>query len=93
MIDRSGPAVRAALAQHAPADCARFERELRNAVRQAQTDLDLSCIDVVLRRGHTRAVIAANPIEPHELAQIERARAGDVAGLRERRDDGTWVTL
>jgi hypothetical protein len=92
-IERSGPAVRAALAQHTPPDCARFESELREALHRAQDDLDLAGVEVVLRHWHALATMAANPLSEHELAQIARARAGDVTGLRERRDDGTWVTL
>ena len=92
-IERSGPAVRAALAQHAPHECARFERELRDALHRAQADLDLTDPETVLRRWHALATMAANPLTEPELAQVTRARAGDVTGLRERRHDGTWLTV
>lgn len=92
-IERSGPAIRAALAQHTPQDCARFENELREALHRAQADLDLTDVETVLRRWHALATMAANPLSEHELTQIARVRTGDVTGLRERRDDGTWRTL
>ena len=92
-IERSGPAVRAALAQHAPQQCARFESELREALRRAQQDFDLVGVQTVLQRWHALATIAANPLSDHELAHVARARAGDLTGLRERRDDGTWHVL
>lgn len=92
-IERSGPAVRAALAQHAPQDCARFENELRDALHRAQTDLDVTGVEQVLHRWHAVATLAANPLSDLELTQLARARAGDVTGLRERIGHGTWRTL
>lgn len=93
IIERSGPAVRAALTQHAPQDRARFESELRGALHRAQDDLDLTGVETVLRRWHALATLAANPLSEHELAQIARAWTGDNTGLRERHDDGSWHTL
>lgn len=89
-IERAGPAVRAALAEHAPQNCARFEDELREALHHAQADLDLTRVERLLRRWHA---MAANPLSDLELAHLARARAGDVTGLRERLDDRTWRTL
>jgi hypothetical protein len=93
VIDRSGPAVRAALGRHAPEDCARFESEFRLALRRADDDLDLAPVERVLRRWHALATMAANPLTAEERDQVARAKAGDVTGLRQRADDGTWVTL
>jgi hypothetical protein len=93
IVDRSGPAIRAALAAHAPQDVARFERELREALHLAETDRDLDRVDRLIRHWHALATLAANPLTEAERAQLTRARAGDVSGLRARRDDGTWATL
>jgi hypothetical protein len=93
VVHRSGPGIRAALAAHAPQDVARFERELRDALHRAETDLDLDRVDRLLGRWHALATLAANPLTEAEQAQLARARAGDVTGLRARRDDGTWTTL
>ena len=41
-IERTGPAIRAALVEHAPQDAARFESELRDALSHATADLDLA---------------------------------------------------
>lgn len=92
-IERSGPAVRAALADHAPQDLARFETELRDALARAAEDLDLAGVDAVLTRWHALAVMAANPLSDDERAQLERAKAGDFSGLRARDEHGNWITL
>lgn len=92
-IERSGPAIRAALARYAPEDCARFEDELRDALHHAEDDLDLTGVEVVVRRWHALATMAANPLDEQELAQVARAKSGDFTGLHQRKDDGTWVTV
>ncbi len=92
-VQRSGPAVRASLAEHAPAECSQFEAELRDALARASADLDLTRVDAVLTRWHARATIVANPLTPVEEALVQRARAGDFTGLLVRGDDGAWTTL
>lgn len=92
-IERSGPAIRAALAEHAPEDQARFEAEFRAALATAATDLDLSEVEKVLARWHALATMAANPLITGEQAQLDRARAGDVTGLYARDEAGNWVQL
>jgi Family of unknown function (DUF6247) len=92
-VERTGPAISAALAAHAPDDEPRFVAELRAALAAAGRDLDLTGPQAVLCRWHARAVMAANPLSPDELAQIERAKTGDFTGFSVRRDDGTWTTL
>ena len=47
----------------------------------------------VLERRRVRAAIAAHPLSTAELRQLERARAGDLRGLRVRDDLGDWATL
>ena len=56
-------------------------------------DLDLTQVEAVLARWYPRAVIAANPLTPGERQQVERAKDGDLTGLRVRNPDGTWTTL
>jgi uncharacterized membrane protein len=92
-IERTGPAIRAALAAHAPEDEARFVAELRDALARAEQDLDLAGPQTVLRRWHARALMAANPLSADELAQLQRAGAGDLTGFVEHHDDGTTSTL
>ncbi len=92
-IERSGPAIRMALAQHAPEDCARFESELRDALHRAEDDLDLTGVEVVLQRWHGLTTMAANALSEQELAQVAGARSGRFTGLRQRNGDGTWLTL
>ena len=88
-VERTGPGIRAALAAHAPEDEARFASELRDALARAGEDLDLAAPQAVLRRWHARAVMAANPLSAEELAQVERAKAGDFTGFAVQRGDGT----
>ncbi len=89
VIQRSGPAIRAALAEYAPEDCTHFEAELRGALRRAEDDLDVAGIERVVERWHGVATMAANPLTEQELAQVVRARAVNFSGLRQRHDDGT----
>jgi hypothetical protein len=37
--------------------------------------------------------MAANPLSAEELAQLQRARTGDLSGFVEHNDDGTTSTL
>lgn len=93
-IQRSGPAIRAALAEHGIAgQMERFEVEIRAALARAADDLDVACIDRVLGRWHALATMAANPLSGDEQAQIARAKVGDLAGLRARDEHGNWITL
>jgi hypothetical protein len=91
-VERSAPAIRAALVEHAPGDVARFEADLRAALTKAAEDLDLARVAAVLDRWHALAVMAANPLTASEATQLARARTGDVSGLRQRGTDGTWTT-
>jgi hypothetical protein len=93
IIERSGPAIQAALVAHAPERWAQFEAELRSALAQAAEDLDLSGPQAVLTRWHAVATMAANPLTDDEREQIERAKAGDYTGLRALDENGNWVRL
>jgi hypothetical protein len=93
-VQRSGPAIRAALAEHGVSgQLERFEHEMRAALIRAADELDLVGVDAVLSRWHALATMAANPLTDDEQAQVARAKAGDVAGLRTRDEHGNWITL
>ncbi|MGQ0719620.1 MAG: DUF6247 family protein [Pseudonocardiales bacterium] len=92
-IERSGPAIRAALAEYAPGDEHRFAAELRTALTRAGADLDLAGPQAVLARWHALATMAANPLTAEEQAQVARAKSGDFTGFSVRDEHGTWTTL
>jgi hypothetical protein len=74
-IERTGPAVRAALA---PADRAEFVAQFRIALAAADDTLDLTPVTEVIDRWWVRAVLTANPeIEAGALADQRRIEAGD----------------
>ena len=92
-IDRTGLAIRAALAQAAPEECAQFEVDFQQAVARASQTFDLAPLDATLERWWGIAVIRANPLSKHEHAQLARAKAGDFTGLLTRDEQGDWVRL
>lgn len=92
-IERSGPAIRAALAELAPGECAEFEAEVRAALARADSDLDLAPIERVLNRWWGIATIRANPLSDAERDQVARARSGDETGWIVRDEDGTRTRL
>jgi Family of unknown function (DUF6247) len=92
-VERTGPAIRAVLGEHAPAESARFESELRQALTQAGGTLDLSGVEEVMARWHAVAVMIVNPLGEAEQAQVRRARSGDYHGLRARDERGNWATV
>lgn len=88
-IERSGPAVLTALLENRPEDAARFKVELRAALSDAAADLDLAPTLEVLARWHALATMAANPLSAEEVAQLDRARAGDFTGWWARDEGGS----
>ena len=92
-IERTGLAIRAALATHSPSDEPQFVAELRAALIDAGQNLDLAGPQAVFCRWHARALMAVNPLSADDHTQIERAKAGDFTGFSVRHDDGTWTTL
>ena len=89
MIERSGPAVWAALLAYAPADeRAQFEAEFRSALALAAKNFDLSGPQAVLTRWHALATMAANPPTAEECEQVERAKVGDYSGLSTLDENG-----
>ena len=79
-IERSGPAVRAALAECAPQECGVFEEQFRQALLDAEQRFDLGPAEAVLDRWWGIAALRANPLSPTEQALVARARAGDDTG-------------
>ncbi|MBA2324505.1 MAG: hypothetical protein H0V92_11015 [Pseudonocardiales bacterium] len=92
-IERSGPAVRAALARFAPDEVTDFETEFGQAIAAAAASLDLAGPLAVLDRWWGIAAIRANPLSDAERDQLDRARKGDFAGLMTRDEHGDWVRL
>ncbi len=92
-IERSGPAIRAALAEVSPEECTEFEAEFAQALGRAGAEFNLAPAEKVLDRWWGIAVIRANPLSEKEQAQVARAKAGDFTGLLARDEDGNWVRL
>lgn len=57
---RSGPAIRALLAEVSPAKCAEFERDFAAAAEQAGRDVDIAPLDDVLDRWWRIAAVRGN---------------------------------
>lgn len=92
-IERSGPAIRAALAEVSPEECAEFEAEFAQALMRAGSEFDLVPAEQVLDRWWGIAVIRANPLSEEEQAQVARANTGDFTGLLARDECGNRVRL
>ncbi|HET9256735.1 MAG TPA: DUF6247 family protein [Pseudonocardiaceae bacterium] len=92
-IERSGPAIRAALAELSADECAQFGAEFHQALGHAAETFDLAPVDAVLDRWWGIAAIRANPLSEHEQAQVDRAHTGDFTGLLARDEQGNWVRL
>ena len=86
----SGGAVREWLQQHSPAELPAFEQEFSDALHTALTSFDLSAANRVVRRWWLLAVGRSQPATPDELDLVDRARRGDLAGLRVLQPDGTF---
>ncbi|BBX82181.1 DUF6247 family protein [Mycolicibacterium aubagnense] len=92
-LERTGPAIRAVLAELDPAACSEFEWEFRIAL--AETDLaddfDLGRLNAVLDRWLGIAYLRLHPPTAAERAVVEQVRRGDFTGLRTRTAAGEWV--
>jgi hypothetical protein len=74
-VERTGPAIRAALD---PDRRAEFETDFRAALGHADDTLDLTAVTEVVDRWWARAVLTANPeVEAGALADQRRVEAGD----------------
>ena len=93
-ISRTGPAIKAALAEYgADGEADQFVGELQDALTHATATLDLSETETLLDRWHALATMAVNPLSQAEQAQLARARSGDMTGLRAQTETGDWITL
>ena len=90
-VERSGPSVRAVLAQHAPEQCVEFEAEFRIALAQADEDFDLTPAQAVVDKWWPIAYSVLHPPTEEERALVDRFHAGDDAGLLSRNADGSWT--
>ncbi len=92
-LERSVPAVRAALIEHAPERGEQFDDELQQALTQANDTLEPGLLDAVLDRWWGTAAILANPLTEHKRVQLDWAKVGDFTGMLMGRENGTWVAL
>ena len=89
-LERTGPAIRAALMQASPDEVPDFEAEFHTALAEADDDFDVSRIDRVIGRWWRIAHLRLNPIPDEERELAERAAAGDLRGTFTRRGD-EWI--
>jgi uncharacterized protein DUF6247 len=92
-IERSGPLIRAVLAEFATDECALFKAEFQQTVEQVSEKFDLAPLDAVLDRRWGIAAIRANPLSEQEHAQVTRARDGVFDGVWARDEQGNWGQL
>lgn len=92
-VERTGPAIRAALFEFGPDDLPDFEAEFRCALGDADDTFDLAPVQAVVDRWWCRAYLRMYPPTPEEQAVAARARAGDFTGLYTRTDAGEWVRM
>lgn len=81
-VERTGPAIRAALIEASPDEVPDFEAEFHIALAEADDDFDVSRIDRLIGRWWRIAHLRLNPIPEEERAQAERAAAGELRGTR-----------
>ncbi|HEX3814388.1 MAG TPA: DUF6247 family protein [Mycobacteriales bacterium] len=79
-IERSGPAIRDALAGSSPDECRRFEVEFQQALATAGETFDLGPVEALLDRWWGIAAIRGNPLTATEQGLVAKARAGDDSG-------------
>lgn len=87
-IERTGPSIRAALAEFAPAECEQFEAEFQQALGQAARLFELASLDAVLDRWWGIAAIRTNPLNEPEHELVAHAQAGGYSGWVARNEDG-----
>lgn len=80
-VERSGPAIRDALAAAAPDELPEFEAQFRIALADAEDDFDLTRVERVLDRWWGVAHVRLNPPTEDERAVVEQVARGDFAGL------------
>lgn len=87
---RSGPEIRAALAEHAPAELAAFERDFHSALDDVAASFDTRPLEQLLTHWWRIAAARSVQLTEAEQNQIRRAHAGDYSGLYEQARDGTF---
>ena len=87
-VARTGPAIRAVLAELAPEDLVDFEAEFRIALAEADDDFDLARVQAVIDKWWGVAHLRIHPPTPDEQAIAERVERGDFRGLYEQTADG-----
>ena len=87
---RSGPDIRAALAEHAPSELPVFEREFQLALAQAADSFDTGPLERVITHWWQIAAVRSIHLSEAEEDQLRRAGAGDYTGLLEQTSDGTF---
>ncbi|OBK37021.1 hypothetical protein A5658_05015 [Mycobacterium sp. 1245111.1] len=92
-IERTGPAIRAVLAQHAPEQLADFAAQFRIALATADDNFDLRPAQAVIDKWWPIAYLRLHPLTEEERETVTRVRAGDYTGLWSKDDDGNWVKL
>ena len=80
LVERSGPAIRAALAEASPDELPEFEAEFRIALAEADDDFDLTRVIRVLDRWWGRVHLRLNPPTPAEVAVVDQVARGDFHG-------------
>ncbi|GAA4385914.1 DUF6247 family protein [Tsukamurella soli] len=80
-LERTGPSIRAVLADVAPDDLPEFEAEFRTALAEADDDFDLSRVDAVINRWWGRAHLRLHPPTDAEQAAVARVETGDDSGI------------
>lgn len=92
---RSGPEIRAALAEHAPAELVAFEDDFHAALDDAAASFDTRPLEQVLTRWWRIATARSIQLTEAEQDQIRRAHAGDLhrpVRAGQRRDlPPTWL--
>lgn len=88
---RTGPAIRAVLAEVAPDELPEFESAFRAALTEAGDTFDLGVVQTVLDAWWGRAYLRRYPPTQDERALVARFRAGDDTGLWSKDGDGKWV--
>lgn len=82
-IDRTGPAIREALARLDSRACTRFETEFRTAIAETRVDFDITRITDVVNRWWAYTIAEINP-DPAADAAWARIKAGDESDIVER---------
>lgn len=87
-VDRSGPAIRSALAAAAPDELPEFEAQFRIALAEADDDFDLSRVDRVVAHWWVIAILRANPIPLEERLIGDWVGSADADELEVLEDAG-----